>query len=341
MTYFRVWSELLPYEVARSRDTLALLSQGQLHPVFAVSPAADLDELAGLMRDVQARGLDVGIWPLLKDEQGYWPSERNGADYFERVVAVLEHLKGQGVSAQWVAVDLEPPLHQVNRLRHMVGPFHLTVLELLRENLDVAQFQRSVVQFKEGLERVRTFGAQVLSVTLPMAAHDLRDGVPLWQDLFEAPWEGVGWERAGIMAYGSMVAGYSRGWLSEADARAIHYRLFLHLARHFGHRAHVSLGVTGVGKLGDEPVYASAQALALDVSAAKAAGIDDIAIFCLEGLVGREDAGAWVKTLTQAPALKPPMTIKASGVRLGGLLGRQALRLTRSQLNRGLRSFEG
>lgn len=342
MTYFRVWSELLPYEVARAQDTLALLALGQLNPVFAVSPEADLDELAGLLRDVSARGLEAGIWPLLTDEQGYWPSERNGADYFERVVAVLEHLKRQGASPQWVAVDLEPPLHQVNRLRHMVGPFHLTVLELLRENLDIAQFQRSVAQFQAGLERVRACDdVKVLSVTLPMAAHDLRDGTPLWQDLFEAPWEGVGWERAGIMAYGSMVAGYSRGWLSEADARAIHYRLFLHLARHFKERAHVSLGVTGVGKLKDEPVYASASALALDVSAAKAAGIDDIAIFCLEGLVGREDAGHWVQTMTQAQALAPPMTARANGVRLGGLLGRQALRLTRHQLNRGLRVVEG
>ena len=291
MTHFRIWSELLPYQDARQKDVLDLLAVGQLHPIFAVGPEADLDALAGLLRDVRARGLDPGVWPLLSDAQGYWPSERNAPAYFERVQALLDALEAQGSPVSWLAVDLEPPLHQLNRLRHTIEPFHMTLLDLARQNLDRAQFQASVRAFDQALHRLRARGARALSVTLPLAAHDLRDGAPLWQDLFEAPWADVGWDRAGIMAYGSMVAGYSRGWLSAEDARAIHYRLFLHLARHFGPRAHASLGVTGVGKLGDEPTYEHPDALAADVSAALAAGIDDVALFCLEGLLGRSDAG--------------------------------------------------
>lgn len=333
-TNFRIWSEQLPYDVARQPETLDLLERGQLHPIFAVGPQADLEELGRLLVAASARGLEVGIWPLLEDEQGYWPSERNVRDYFARVEALLGWLAQEQIPCPWVAVDLEPPLHQVNRLRHMVEPFHLTVLKLIKENLDAAQFERSVQEFERGLEGLRRRQVKALSVTLPLAAHDLRDGVPLWQDLFEAPWEAISWDRAGIMAYGSMVAGYSRGWLSEEDARAIHYRLFMHLARRFGPRAHVSLGVTGIGKLGDEPIYEHPLALAQDVSAARAAGIEDIAIFCLEGLVGRADAGQWVEAIASAQPQAPEMTWRANGVRFGGLLGRQLLKLTRAGLNR-------
>jgi len=322
----RVWSEYLPYADARTPEVLDLLASGPLHPLFAVPPDADLDALAGALSDVRARGLEPGIWPLLQDADGYWPSERNAPTYFEHVTGLLDELDALGVAPDWLAVDLEPPLQQLDELRHAVGPWHITLRRLAIENLDAERFTASVSQFHQGLDAMRHRGVRTLSVTLPLAAHDLRDGVPFWQDLFEAPWSDVPWTRAGIMAYGSMVAGYSKGFLSERDARAMHYRLFKHLARAFGPRAHASLGVTGTGKLGDEPVYPSPEGLAKDASAARAAGIDDLAIFCLEGLVGRTDAGQWVDAVAQAPAKAPPMTPRARVARAAGYTMRAALR---------------
>ncbi len=321
----RVWSEHLPFDIARDQDHLALLARHRVHPLYAVRDGADLDALAHLLRDTQQAGLEAGIWPLLPDADGYWPSERNVTRYLEHVSALLDDLASLGAKPQWVAVDLEPPLWQVTQLKHRLDAWWEVTTALGRENLDAARFETSTRTFEASLHMLHTRGARTLAVTVPMAAHDLRDGVPLWQDMFEAPWAEIGWDRAGIMAYGSMVSGYSRGWLSEADARAIHYRLFLHLARHFGARAHASLGVTGVGKLGDEPVYTRPAQLGLDAAAARAAGVQDLALFCWEGLVGREDAGAWLEAMALTPALTPPMTPKARALRVGGALARRAL----------------
>ena len=313
----RIWSEHLPLADARRADVVDLLTSGPVHPFFAVTPEADLDELSHTLRVLTDAGLEPGVWPLLRDEDGYWPSERNSQAYFARAHAILDHLEEQGARAAWMAVDLEPPLTQIDRLRHAVEPQRKLVLKLARENYDPPRYQESLAAFRAGADAVRARGTRTLAVTVPMAAHDLRDDVPLWQDLFEAPWHGVGWDRAGIMAYGSMVAGSPRRLLSIPDARAIHYRLFLHLARAYGERAHASIGVTGIGKLGDEPVYTRPEELGLDASAARAAGVEDLAIFCLEGLVGREDAGAWIDAVAKAPPITPPMTVRARAARLG------------------------
>ena len=327
---FRVWSEHLPFDIARSKDTLDLLASGPLHPFFAVPPGADLDALAGLLEVTSKLGIEAGIWPLLRDEDGYWPSERNAPAYFSYVEGLIDFFESAGTMPAWLAVDLEPPLTQVSDLRYDLRSLDELVSNL-RENFDPERFEASVQNYTQGLHRLRARGVRALAVTLPMAAHDLRDGTPLWQDLFEAPWSPVPWDRAGIMAYGSMVAGYSRGLLSYEDARAIHYRLFRHLARNLGERAHASLGVTGIGKLGDEPTYENPEELAADVSAALAAGVEDIAIFCLEGLVGREDAGAWVDAITTAQPRKPQMTMRAGGLRLGATAARFLLRQWRRE----------
>ena len=322
---FRIWSEHLPLDVAASQDVQALLMRGALHPLFAVKPHTDMGQLADLLRTCHANKLEAGVWPLLRDDQGYWPSERNSAVYFERVTQILDDLSAQDISPPWLAVDLEPPLQQVDRLRHDLRR-PASLVRMLRKNLDAARFDESVRAYSAHIASVRERGPRTLAVTLPMAAHDLHDGRPLWQDLLEAPWSPLPWDRAGVMAYGSMVAGYSRGWLSHEDARALHYRLFVRTRRHFGPvRAHASLGITGTGKLGDEPVYQDWRELSLDVSAAMAAGIEDVGIFCLEGLVGREDTGAWVDGITSAVALEPGMTPRMVPLRFAARAARALL----------------
>lgn len=314
----RIWSEHLPLKDALSPEVVGLLKRHQVHPIFAAPHDVDDAALGRVLRAYVKAGLEPGIWPLLSDAQGYWPSEDNAQAYFGRVEQLLDSLDAQGVQPAWLAVDLEPPLHQIDALRHAPTPLHLKMRRMMQQNLDAERFARSVQAFEQGIQKVRARGVRTLSVTLPLAAHDLRDGVPLWQDVFETPWADVAWDQAGIMAYGSMVAGYSKGLLSEADARAMHYRLMRHVARAFGSRAHASIGVTGIGKLGDEPVYTNPESLGLDAAAARAAGIEDIGIFCLEGLLAQPEPEAWLRAVTQAQARVPAQTIKSVMARLGG-----------------------
>ncbi len=332
----RIWSEYLGYEAAMQPRVLALLRAGQLNPIFAVHHEADLDALARLVVAVQQEGLEVGVWPLLSDALGYWPCEQNDDAYFERVHEVLDALSCANAVPDLVAVDLEPPFEQVESWRKFwTSP--LVVWRGLRRNLDRARFRESVQRFERGRQRLQSSfpGVKTLAITLPLAAHDLDvkgENLSLWQDVLEAPWSDVAWDYKGIMAYGSMVAGYSGGMISVHDARVIHARLAARLLRGVGRGcAHVSLGITGTGKLGDEPVYEDLGELERDLGVMRAVGVSDVGIFCLEGLLARDDAEHWVRRFVQVQEEVPGdlrmrtyvMRIFAQGVRLGlGMLRR-------------------
>ncbi len=57
----------------------------------------------------------------------------------------------------------------------------------------------------------------------------------------------------------------------------------------------ISLGLVGPGKLGDEPAYRNPDELTDDVAAARDAGIDDLALYALDGALARDDTQAWLQ----------------------------------------------
>jgi len=323
---WRVWCEHLPLGELQGPRVLELLGSHAMSPVLAVRPDTDFGELVGALRAVREAGLATGVWPLMGLDEGYWPSERNVEAWFARTFEILDELERFGVVPDWIAVDLEPPYGQASRLlrRTLAVPF--AAAELAAENMDLARFFASRQVFVEGVTALQRRGLRVLGVTAALAAHDLRDDIPLWQDMFETPWSGVPWDAAGIMAYGSIVAGASRGVFSHADARALHQPLLDHLARRFERRAHVSLGVTGVGVFGDEPSYTEPTELNRDVAAALQSGITDIAVFCLEGILARPDPETWLHAITSARASPPPRTWKSVVARRSGAVIRTAAR---------------
>lgn len=139
VTRFRIWSEHLSLEALNTPETLRLLLYGQLHPLVDVSPETDIDKLADLFRRYTQHGLDPGIWPLLDDKEGYWPSEYNADRYFSHALSIISGLKAHNVLPSWVAVDLEPPICQIDALRQcFCSP--QAVMKIVRQNMDAARF---------------------------------------------------------------------------------------------------------------------------------------------------------------------------------------------------------
>ena len=60
----RIWSEHLQLADARRADVVDLLTSGPVHPFFAVTPEADLDELAHTLRVLTDAGLEPGAQQL-------------------------------------------------------------------------------------------------------------------------------------------------------------------------------------------------------------------------------------------------------------------------------------
>lgn len=97
-------------------------------------------------------------------------------------------------------------------------------------------------------------------------------------------------------------------------------------------RSSMSVGLVQSGKLGDEPTFASPDDLYQDVAAVRAAGIDDLALFCLEGALHRGAPERWLEPYTRAPPKPParlltaPLGALMRGASWGSVLGRALLR---------------
>lgn len=314
----RIWSEFLAYDDARSPEVLDLLERHEVHPIFAVRPDSDLDSLDRLLADVGSRGLSTAIWPLLAKHDGYWANEANHQAWRSFAWQVIDELRSRSGQPAWVAVDLEPPIDDVTALLRDVTALGKALTRFARRNIDRDAFARSVAAWSSVLDELHAAGVQTLGVTTPLAAHDLGESAPFWQDLLQTPWADLPFSRHGIMAYNSMIAGYSRGLLSISDARAAHDRLVARTAEAFGASAHVSIGLTGPGVLGDEPAYVDSVPLAKDAGAVRYHGIDDVGLFCLEGLLEQHDPDRWLTRVRSAAAEPVAPTSRARLLRRVG-----------------------
>ncbi|WP_437839943.1 hypothetical protein [Sorangium sp. So ce1153] len=309
----RIWSELLPLEVVRAPGTLALLRRYALELAIAVRPetAAGLPDLVAACADA---GVAVAVWPMIADEDGRWASAGNAAAFGAFVARLLGALDGRGASAAEVVFDLEPPIQEVRRA--LAGG--RGALELLGGRSAGApggprwrDAERAYVEMATALH-ARGVATSAAIVPLVLADGPARG----WERILGTPVSAPPWGRVSAMLYTSLFEGYSRGALGRDDAVALLAGACRAAARRFGPRAGVSLGAVGKGALGDEPVYRSVDELREDVAVAAAAGVADLALFDLGGVLARPPAEAWLEAFVAPPleARLPRATLRARGV---------------------------
>lgn len=178
-------------------------------------------------------------------------------------------------------------------------------------------------------QQLHADGVKTFCAALDVVTEDLWLPEPVFQDVLETPIWSVGWQCVSIMHYNSLLAQLLK--CSEADARWQQYRLGCQLIERLGpERVGFSLGLTGVGVLGDEAFYSSPASLRLDVAAARAAGVTDLALYDLRGILNQPQPEAWLEALAfTEPAIPEPTpwAQRSALVRRG--LGRLLLPLRR------------
>ncbi len=305
---FRVWAEFLAYDEAIAPGTLGLLRRFDVNLCLSVPYGHLGPALATLLRRYAEAGLAVTLWLLLPKSHGYWPSERNAALFAQYLDETLDWAEHERVPVPWIAVDLELPFEQAQGYLRARGPARVwKLVNLVWSNLNVQRFEQALQTYRAVLEAIHARGARALCAAHDYIATDFPSDHVV-QDLLETPVTPVEWDVVSMMIYNSMVAGNSHGRISLADARWMEYQLARALVAQCGPRAGVSLGLTGVGVLGDEPHYTEPSELACDVAIAKAAGIGDIALYNLEGILHSADPAAWFQMAQDAPPQVPERT---------------------------------
>jgi hypothetical protein len=302
---YRICAEFMAPRELAAPSVVKLLSRFRVAPMIAFHPGSDGEMLEALAPFLDA-GLPACAWPLLADDEGYWPSESNVDRFATRVESLLAAAGARGMRIPWLAVDLEPRYDEIAQLRRgrMVRAMPAIFAYGLR-NLDAARRDRATRAFAALHKKMAAAGTRGLAIAYPMVSADFGGGSPsvAIQGLCEAPLR-CGWDRVAIMTYGSMLAGYLP--ISFEDARWYGYRALGDLSRSVGARAGAFVGLVGQGKLGDEPAYDDPEELARDAAAARAAGAGEISLFALEGILATAKPEAWLSALTEGPPAHPP-----------------------------------
>ncbi len=329
----RIWSELVPYDELCSKKVLELLRDRGIGMLVAVTPDI-ADGAPKVVRACRAYGVSVGLWPMLHQAQGRWPSSFNAKAFVAFVDELLAELTAEELPDE-LAIDLEPPIADLRglmRLQHGAA-YRLAMRQRPADSIEC---------YRDLLLRLRGRSISTLAAAFPLVLADDQEGRG-WQHLLGTPVDAIGVDCVSTMAYSSLLEGYSAGLLRRQDALALVGACAVATRRRYGTRACVSLGATGSGALGDEPTYRSERELAEDVAATRAAGIDDIVLFSLGGVLSRPPVERWLDVLVNtAPAPNAPAATLRSATLTGLMFAASrsagaAQRVSRSRLTSSLR----
>ena len=331
----RLWSEFLPASELADPATIALLTRYGVEPIIAVPPDAQTAELAAGLGALARGNVPFGLWPLMSDEDGYWPSETTATAFSRRVDDVLAFATQARATPRTIAVDLEPPLGVTRELLEgaLLSRVGIITRELPRMYRSHRRRDRetAVAELAGLAQRLRANNIETLAAAIPPVILDLASGATFWQALFRTPATKPGWSVLSPMLYTSMIATGVPG--GAASARAILFESARAFARSTpAPRASVSIGLVAPGKLGDEPHYDSPAELAADVALARAAGVDDLALFSLEGVLHRGSPEQWLDPFTRTepsndvqmnPAAGFAMRAALTSARIAGLAAKK------------------
>lgn len=267
--------------------TVKLLVDHGLSAIASVRPW-NVDETLAARRTLEAAGVPVTLWPMLADAAGRWVNVRTVAEMRRFVDGLVERARGLPDGGPLrVLLDLEPPIDDV---RAVLASRNLVALGRLMRLLSAAGGAREL----DGLVRsIALAGGEASAALVPFVLADgplggvsRLLGVPAARGTFDPAW---------IMAYTTLLAGYSRGYIDRPGATRVLTEIARRARRVFGPGAALALGCVGRGALGDEAVYRDVDELSEDVNIAVREGIHRLALFDLGGVLARGAPERWLQ----------------------------------------------
>ena len=318
----RVWAEFITPEELCAPRVVALLRRYRVQPCLALPYGRLSSGYARYLQTYMCEELEPALWPTMTDEQGYWPHEGNATEFSAYVRQIFHWAEREQVKIPWLAVDLETPYYQWQEQCRARGLSKITItMRHYKGNRNRTRFDQAAELYLSPQEYISGQGCRTLVPVLPLLELDLVKGGVKVQDYLETPVTPVKWDVISVMQYNSMLVGYSRGLIKPKDARRHLYHLALNARLLLGARASLSVGVTAAGKLGSEPFYRNAEEMRPDIEAALAAGIEDLAVFCLEGILNSARPETWFEMIRSALPVVPGRSRKMECVRsAAGLL---------------------
>ena len=277
----RVWCETVPYDELVRAPIVDLVARHRVDLLLAVRPW-QLAEVGDVVRRYRDRGVFVAVWPMLADADGRWASARSAPAFIAFADAVL----AAAPEADELVLDLEPPMAQLAKWKDWRPTW--------RQTPSPARYHDARDALVEATARWSHWPPSS-STSSGRSAVVIRRSRR--QRAVGTPATSLHVDRHSVMAYTSLIEGWSRGVFDRRRAETA-LGVCARLGRlRFGEVAALSLGTVGVGAFEDEPSYRHPAELARDVAIATAAGITELSLFDLGGILRRAPAEAWLEAM--------------------------------------------
>jgi hypothetical protein len=315
----RAWIETLPFEAIARAEIVALLASRGIEPIVAVWPSTPIEAIVRVIEAYGTAGLPAALWPMLEDGEGRWANAGNAGAFADFVQGLCARLADRRRAPTEIVIDLEP---SIEAMRASFASSARSV-HMLPIPGDLRPFVAAQGRLGALCDALHAEGILASSAAPPTVLLDPREGRSRpFQEVQGTPIDGPAWDHVSFMLYTSILEGWSRGVLRRGDARALLGVACRAAADRLGDRAGASIGAVGVGAFGNEPTYRGVAELADDVAIARAAGVDDLALFDLGGVIRRGPPEPWLDAFV---ATEPLAHLPEPSLRLRGVIAAASL----------------
>ncbi len=264
----------------------------------------------------QRHRLGHRLWPLLPEDEGYWPNQANHATFRAWVDELLGWAEADCPGLDGIMVDMEMPLDKARVLAAAAEgggddgappPDMGELVAVFVDGVDEAVFAEGKDAYRDLCAAVKGQGLTCNLTTLPVLVDDRADGDETLALALWCPVEGIDWDELSFQVYRSLLQRFSFA-LPNADPQltaGIVSSYAQDIVKYWPERGAADLGTTSGGVFSAAGISTAAE-LQADIAATLAAGIpaDRINIYSLEGLDEHPDPADWV--VVPAPVAASP-----------------------------------
>jgi hypothetical protein len=177
-------------------------------------------------------------------------------------------------------------------------------MKMLTGNLNKKRFNEAKKIFMETAGFLRCKGLESYATCIRHCYYDIRFKSELMQNALEIPVFDVDWDKYNLMYYATMIRNEMKK-IKKVNVDYLIYHQVSHLRKVLKDKLAISVGVTNVGKLGNEPYYEDIEEFRKDMGILKAIGVQDFSLFSLDGIMKEERLLSFLEAMKTAEPYKP------------------------------------
>jgi len=259
-----------------------------------------------MIRTYNENNIPVSIWATMGDDMGYWINEKNAHAFDKYVRELVEELERQQLKIKGVCIDMETPLRDVQRLinpQNVLDPIIL-LGKAITHNLNKSRYNKAKEILKDTCSFIRAKNLESYATCARHCYYDLRFNSEFMQNAMEIPVFDIEWDKYNLMYYATMIR-QELNRIKRVNVDYLIYHQIKHLKAALKDKLAVSVGVTNVGKLGNEPYYKDIEEFSKDIGILKECGVEDFSLFSLDGIMQEKKLELFLSAMQNAKPAKP------------------------------------